>query len=35
MLEVQLAEAHANLVAVKSRETSMAEAIKEDEDRHA
>ena len=34
MLEVQLAEAHANVVAVESRETAMAEALKEAEDRH-
>ena len=33
MLEVQLAEAHANVVAVESRETAMAEALKEAEDR--
>jgi hypothetical protein len=35
MLEVQLAEAHANVVATESRETAMAEALKVDEDRHA
>jgi hypothetical protein len=35
MLEVQLAEAHANLAAAESRETAMAEAIKVDQDRHA
>jgi hypothetical protein len=32
MLEVQLAEAHANLAATESRETAMAEAIKVDQD---
>jgi hypothetical protein len=35
MLEVQLAEAHANVAAAESRETAMAEALKVDEDRHA
>jgi hypothetical protein len=35
MLEVQLAEAHANLAAAESRETTMVEAIKVDQDRHA
>jgi hypothetical protein len=35
MLEVQLAEAHANLAAAESREAAMAEAIKVDQDRHA
>jgi hypothetical protein len=35
MLEVQLAEAHANVAAVESRETAMAEALKVDEERHA
>ena len=34
MLEVQLAEAHANVAAVESRETAMAEALKEAKDRH-
>jgi hypothetical protein len=34
MLEVQLAEAHANLAAAESQETAMAEAIKLDQDRH-
>jgi hypothetical protein len=34
MLEVQLAEAHANLAAAESRETTMAEAIKVDQDQH-
>ena len=33
MLEVQLAEAHANVAAAESRETAMAEALKEAEDR--
>ena len=32
MLEVQLAEADANVAAVESRETAMAEALKEAED---
>jgi hypothetical protein len=32
MLEVQLAEAHANVAATESRETTMAEALKVDED---
>jgi hypothetical protein len=35
MLEVQLAEAHANVAAAESRETAMAEALKVDEERHA
>jgi hypothetical protein len=35
MLEVQLAEAHANVAAAESRETTMAEALKVDEERHA
>jgi hypothetical protein len=35
MLEVQLAEAHANVASTESRETAMAEALKVDEDRHA
>jgi hypothetical protein len=35
MLEVQLAEAHANLAAAESQEAAMAEAIKVDLDRHA
>ena len=34
MLEVQLAEAHANVVAIESCETAMAESLKEVEDRH-
>jgi len=34
MFEVQLAEAHANVAAAESRETVMAEALKEAEDRH-
>ena len=34
MLEVQLAEAHANVAATESHETAMAEALKEAEDRH-
>jgi len=34
MLEVQLAEAHTNVAAIESRETTMAEALKEAEDRH-
>ena len=34
MLEVQLAEAHTNVAAIESRETAMAEALKEAEDRH-
>ena len=33
MLEVQLTEAHANVAAAESRETTMAEALKEAEDR--
>jgi hypothetical protein len=35
MLEVQLAEAHANLAATESREAAMLEAVKVDQDRHA
>jgi hypothetical protein len=35
MLEVQLAEAHANLAAAESREAAMAEAVKVDQDCHA
>jgi hypothetical protein len=35
MIEVQLAEAHANLAAAESRETAMAEVVKVDQDRHA
>jgi hypothetical protein len=35
MLEVQLAEVHANVVATESQETAMAEALKVDEERHA
>jgi hypothetical protein len=35
MLEVQLAEAHANVAAAESRETAMAKAHKVDEERHA
>jgi hypothetical protein len=35
MLEVQLAEAHANVAAIESRETAMAKALKVDEERHA
>jgi hypothetical protein len=35
MLEVQLAEAHANLAAAENREAAMVEAIKVDQDRHA
>jgi hypothetical protein len=35
MLEVQLAEAHANLAAAESREVAMAEAVKVDQDHHA
>ena len=34
MLEVQLAEVNANVAAIESRETAMAEALKEAEDRH-
>ena len=34
MLEVQLAEAHANVASTESHETAMAEALKEAEDRH-
>jgi hypothetical protein len=32
MLEVQLAEAHANIAATERRETAMTEAIKVDQD---
>ena len=32
---MQLAKAHASAVAAKSHETTMSEALKEDEDRHA
>jgi hypothetical protein len=35
MFEVQLAEAHANVAVAESRETTMAEALKVDEDQHA
>ena len=35
MLQVQLAEAHASATAVESQETTMSEALKEAEDRHA
>jgi hypothetical protein len=35
MLQVQLAEAHANVAATESQETAMVEALKVDEDRHA
>jgi hypothetical protein len=35
MLEVQLAEAYANLAAAESREATMTEAVKVDQDRHA
>jgi hypothetical protein len=35
MLEVQLAKAHASLAAAESREATMAEAVKVDQDRHA
>jgi hypothetical protein len=35
MLEVQLAEAHANVAAAESQETAMVEALKVDEERHA
>jgi hypothetical protein len=35
MLEVQLAEAHANLAAAESRQAAMAEAVKVDQDHHA
>jgi hypothetical protein len=35
MLEVWLAEAHANLAAAKSREATMAEVVKVDQDHHA
>ena len=34
MLEVQLAEAHANVAATESHETAMVKALKEAEDRH-
>ena len=34
LLEVQLAEAHANVVAIESCETAMAESLKEVEDQH-
>jgi len=34
MLKVQLAEAHTNVAAAESRETAMAEALKEAEDWH-
>ena len=34
MLEVQLAGAHANVAAIESRETAMAEALKQAEDQH-
>ena len=34
MLEVQIAEAHASVVAIESQETAMSEAFKEAEDRH-
>ena len=34
MPEVQLTEAHANVVATESRETAMVEALKEAKDRH-
>ena len=35
MLQVQLAEAHASVAAVESRETAMSKALKEAKDRHA
>ena len=35
MLQVQLAEARANVAAAESQETTMSEALKEAEDRHA
>ena len=35
MLQVQLAEVHASAAAAESRETTMSEALKEAEDRHA
>ena len=35
MLQVQLTEAHASVVAVESRETTMSEALKKAKDRHA
>ena len=35
MLQVQLAKAHASVVATESRETAMSEALKEAEDRYA
>ena len=34
MLQVQLAKAHASVVAAESQETAMSEALKEAEDRH-
>ena len=34
MLQVQLAEAHASVVAAESHETTMSEALKEVEHRH-
>jgi hypothetical protein len=34
MLQVQHAEAHANVASAKSQETSMAEALKRAKDRH-
>ena len=34
MLQVQLAEAHANVAAVESHETAMSEALKVAKDRH-
>ena len=34
MLQVQLAEAHANVVVAESHETTMAEALKEAKDWH-
>ena len=35
MLQVQLAKAHAGAAAAESQETTMSEALKEAEDRHA
>ena len=35
MLQVQLAKAHASVVATENRETAMSEALKEAKDRHA
>ena len=35
MLKVQLAEAHANVAAAESRETTMSKVLKEAEDRYA